>query len=388
MVSAGEQQPRLRRRRAMRTSAYDNAMFNKAVADATPARERPRWPTRLKAPTSSSSASAPPAAWPRCRSPQAGLDVVGLEAGTWLTRARLRARRAAQQLPRLAAWRCRRRNQRSADASRSTRRRRPRAPRGHPMMNARRRHHAALLGAELAAEPVGLQGGQRDRRAATARSRIPKGSTVEDWPFGFDELEPYYDKVEYEIGVSGQAGNINGTIDPRGNIFEGAAHARLPDAAAARHRLHRRMTAAARGARLASVPGPGGDQLARATRTARRACITASATAAAATSTPRTRPHVTTIPRAQETGRLKVVTRAHVTHDRGRRRSGRVTGVTYVTDGEEYFQPAKVVLLASYTYENVAAAAAVEVEGVPERAVEQPRPGRPPLLQPRTRARR
>ena len=33
--------------------------------------------------------------------------------------------------------------------------------------------------------------------------------------------------------------------------------------------------------------------------------------------------------------------------------SGRVTGVNYVTDGTEYFQPAKVVLLASYTYENV-----------------------------------
>ena len=41
-----------------------------------------------------------------------------------------------------------------------------------------------------------------------------------------------------------------------------------------------------------------------------------------------------------------------------------MTGVNYVTDGIEYFQPAKVVLLASYTYENVAAAAAVEVEGV------------------------
>ena len=36
-------------------------------------------------------------------------------------------------------------------------------------------------------------------------SRIPKGSTVEDWPFGYEELEPYYDKVEYEIGVSGKA---------------------------------------------------------------------------------------------------------------------------------------------------------------------------------------
>jgi gluconate 2-dehydrogenase alpha chain len=51
--------------------------------------------------------------------------------------------------------------------------------------------------------------------------RIPKGSTVEDWPFGLDELEPYYDKVEFELGVSGQAGNIQGKIDERGNIFEG-----------------------------------------------------------------------------------------------------------------------------------------------------------------------
>ena len=32
--------------------------------------------------------------------------------------------------------------------------------------------------------------------------------------------------------------------------------------------------------------------------------------------------------------------------------SGGVTGVNHVTDGREYFQPAKVVLLASYTYEN------------------------------------
>ena len=60
---------------------------------------------------------------------------------------------------------------------------------------------------------------------------------------------------------------------------------------------------------------------------------------------------VTTIPRAQATGRLQVVTRAHVTTiavgD-----DGRVAGVNYVTDGVEYFQPAKVVLLASYTYEN------------------------------------
>src|SRR5579871_6547758 len=60
--------------------------------------------------------------------------------------------------------------------------------------------------------------------ATTARygaSRIPKGSTVEDWPFGLEELEPYYDKVEHEVGISGQAGNVLGKLDQRGNIFEG-----------------------------------------------------------------------------------------------------------------------------------------------------------------------
>jgi gluconate 2-dehydrogenase alpha chain len=62
-------------------------------------------------------------------------------------------------------------------------------------------------------------------------------------------------------------------------------------------------------------------------------------------------PAVTTIPKAQKTGHLKVVTRAHVTTIEVDRQ-GRVSGVTYVTDGAEYFQPAKVVLLASYTYEN------------------------------------
>src|SRR5256885_3365747 len=60
---------------------------------------------------------------------------------------------------------------------------------------------------------------------------------------------------------------------------------------------------------------------------------------------------VTTIPRAQATGKLKVVTRAHVTTIEVDG-DGRVTGVNYLSDGVEYFQPAKVVLLATYTYEN------------------------------------
>ena len=61
---------------------------------------------------------------------------------------------------------------------------------------------------------------------------------------------------------------------------------------------------------------------------------------------------VSTIPKAQETGRLKVVTRAHVTSI-SVDTEGRATGVMYVQDGQEYLQPADVVLFAGYTYENV-----------------------------------
>jgi gluconate 2-dehydrogenase alpha chain len=49
---------------------------------------------------------------------------------------------------------------------------------------------------------------------------------------------------------------------------------------------------------------------------------------------------------------LKVVTRATVISIEVDK-DGCTTGVTYLMDGNEYFQPAKVVLLASYTDENV-----------------------------------
>src|SRR5207237_875314 len=58
-------------------------------------------------------------------------------------------------------------------------------------------------------------------------------------------------------------------------------------------------------------------------------------------------------PKAVDTGRMKVVTQAIVTSVDVEAKSGRVSGVTYVKGGVEYFQPADVVLLASYTYENV-----------------------------------
>jgi gluconate 2-dehydrogenase alpha chain len=181
-------------------------------------------------------------------------------------------------------------------------------------------------------------------------SRIPKGSTVEDWPFGLEELEPYYDKVEYEIGVSGQAGNIRGRIDRRGNIFEGARSREYPMPPLRGSGFTDMMGTAATS--LGWHPFPGPAAINSRTYQGRSACMYHGfCNKGGCHVDAKNSPAVTTIPKAQKTGHLKVVTRAHVTTievDRERR----VSGVTYVTDGVEYFQPAKVVLLASYTYEN------------------------------------
>jgi choline dehydrogenase-like flavoprotein len=42
----------------------------------------------------------------------------------------------------------------------------------------------------------------------------PEGSTLEDWPISYADLEPYYEKAEWEIGVSGD-GSANPFAAPR-----------------------------------------------------------------------------------------------------------------------------------------------------------------------------
>ena len=87
-------------------------------------------------------------------------------------------------------------------------------------------------------------------------ARIPKGSTAEDWPFGLEELEPYYDRVEYEIGVSGQAGNIDGKIDRRGNIYEGSRRRDYPMPALRASEFTELIAASARKLGWQPFPGP------------------------------------------------------------------------------------------------------------------------------------
>jgi len=62
------------------------------------------------------------------------------------------------------------------------------------------------------------------------------GSTLEDWPISYQDLEPYYTKAEWEIGVSGDDSN---------NIFKGPRSRPLPMPPPPPSREHQILKAAA-----------------------------------------------------------------------------------------------------------------------------------------------
>lgn len=51
----------------------------------------------------------------------------------------------------------------------------------------------------------------------------PEGSTLEDWPVTYRDLEPFYEKAEWEIGVSGEAGR-NPFESPRSKPYPMPPH--------------------------------------------------------------------------------------------------------------------------------------------------------------------
>ena len=280
---------------------------------------------------------------------RAGLEVVGLEAGTWLSPrdfAPDELRNEAHGWPQSVQKANRevpvhRASESSPDSPRLSL---------HPMMNAVGGTTMHYWAQSWRLNPWDFRVVSETTRRYGA-SRIPSGSTVEDWPFGLDELEPYYDKAEYELGISGQAGNINGEIDERGNIFEGPRAREYPMPPLRGTGFTEIMGDAA--LRLGWHPFPGPAAVNSLPYDGRAPCLyhgfchRGGCHVEAKNSTA-----VSTIPKAQQTGNLRIVTEAHVTQIQVDG-EGRASAVEYLKNGETYVQPADVILLAGYTYENV-----------------------------------
>lgn len=179
---------------------------------------------------------------------------------------------------------------------------------------------------------------------------IPIDSTLADWPLGYPDLEPFYERVERAIGVSGAAGNVRGRLDPRGNVLEGPRSAPYPMAPLRRTGWTKLTARAARA--LGWHPYPAPAALNSSPYNGNPACTYCGfCTHNGCYRNAKGSTDATVIPLAEATGRLRVETSARVTRIETNG-DGRVTGVAYVQDGRERFQPANVVLLASFTYEN------------------------------------
>lgn len=276
----------------------------------------------------------------------AGLKVVGLEAGGWLSprdfapdELRNGARNWPQTVQKTAGEAPTVRATADTEAVQG----------GHPMMNAVGGTTMHYWAQSWRLNPWDFKVVSETTRRYGA-DRIPADSTVEDWPFGYEELEPYYDKVEYSLGISGQAGNVRGRLNSAGNIFEGERQRDYPMPPLRSSPFTDLMSSAARGLGWNPFQGPAAIASevydGRAPCQYHGFCNTGGCHVQAKSSTA-----VTSIPKAVATGNLDVVTFARVTSivtdD-----AGRVTGVNYIKGSESFFQPAAVVLLAGYTYEN------------------------------------
>jgi gluconate 2-dehydrogenase alpha chain len=179
---------------------------------------------------------------------------------------------------------------------------------------------------------------------------IPSDSTLADWPIGYADLEPFYDDVERAIGVSGEAGNLRGELQPGGNPFEGPRTHEFPMPPVRPTGFTAMMADAAQG--LGWHPFPPGAAVNSVPYSGRPACTYCGFCASnGCYNDAKGATHVNVIPWAEATGRLRIETNARVTQidvDE----DGLATGVTYVQDGRERTQKARVVLLSALVYEN------------------------------------
>jgi choline dehydrogenase-like flavoprotein len=162
------------------------------------------------------------------------------------------------------------------------------------------------------------------RMASTYGS--PENSTLADWPFGYSDLEPFYERAEWELGVAGDAESAVGRATPR--------HRGYPMPPMASDRTREALTLAGRRLGLTTSPIP--LAINSVSREGRAACVRCpQCIGHACPVDAKNGAHNTFIPRALATGRTDLLLAAQVIaiEHNGK---GTASGVNmFVQDGDE-----------------------------------------------------
>jgi choline dehydrogenase-like flavoprotein len=173
-------------------------------------------------------------------------------------------------------------------------------------------------------------------------SRCGEHEEVADWPYTYEELEPYYGRAEWEVGVSGQAGS---------NPFEGARSRAYPLPPVRRHPASAVLEEACRQRGWHPFPTP------RAVNSVpyqgRPACVYCRVCAGYGCPVgARGSSQEALLPRAEATGLCQVRCGSQVTEVIADGR-GKVTGCRYFDiSGREHWTPARVVCISCSAVES------------------------------------
>jgi gluconate 2-dehydrogenase alpha chain len=186
--------------------------------------------------------------------------------------------------------------------------------------------------------------------------RLPPDIAVQDWGFAYDDLEPDYWRAEQLIGVGSRAGNLQGRKIDGGNIFEGPRSHEYPNPP---HKLTYSTTTFEKAARdLGYHPYPVPTATLSQTYTnpdgtRRSACAYCGyCTRYGCMIGAKAQPTNILLPVLQK--RNTFVLRTGCSVRRIVQRNGKAEGLNYVdASGAEVFQPANIVIIASWTLNNV-----------------------------------
>src|SRR5881396_3731507 len=180
---------------------------------------------------------------------------------------------------------------------------------------------------------------------------IPEDSSLADWPLTYADLEPYYDRAEYELGVSGKAGNLQGRKIDGGNPFEASRRREYPLPPLFVDQAGQLFESAAR--KLSYHPFSTPRAIISQAYQGRPACTYCGFCQAFGCHIgAKSSILVTKLPEADRTGNFKLLTGVmcyRVNSDN----SGRVNGVAYYgPDGSDNTIEAELVILAPFIYDN------------------------------------
>ena len=187
---------------------------------------------------------------------------------------------------------------------------------------------------------------------------LPEGMTIQDWGVTYDELEPHYDAFEYLCGTSGTAGNLRGQIQEGGNPFEGPRSRPYPNPAQAQPFSYTLFAKAARELGYKPFPQPSGNMSKAYTNPLgiRLGPCTYCGFCEwfGCGNYSKASPQTTILPVLIRKSNFAVRDNSEVTRINTDRSGKRATGVTFVdTSGEEWEQPADLVILSAFTVFNV-----------------------------------